>query len=72
MVLEAGEIAFGQTEKTTAKITSQHGLKYSKMIKNIGMEKARLYARANEMAIREYEKLIETYSIDCQFQKVSS
>ena len=40
LVLEAKEIASGQTERTTAKITSQHGLKYSELIKDIGEEKA--------------------------------
>ena len=54
LVIEAAEIASGQTGRTTAKITSQHGLKYSKLIKDIGIEKARLYAKANESAIREY------------------
>lgn len=33
LVLEAGKIASGQTEGTTAKITSQHGLTYSRLMK---------------------------------------
>ena len=69
LVLEANEIASGQTERTTAKITSQHGLKYSKLIKTVGMEKARLYAKANEAAIKEYEQLIQKNGIVCQFEK---
>ena len=72
LVLEAKEVALGQTERTTAKITSQHGLKYSKLIKDIGEEKARLYALANEEAIREYERLIHTLNIDCQFEKTAA
>lgn len=51
LVLEADEVDSGQTGRTTAKITSQHDLKYSRMIKTIGMKKARMYARANEDAI---------------------
>lgn len=70
LVLEADKAASGQTGRTTAKITSQHGLKYDKMIQDIGLEKARLYARANEVAIREYEKLIQKEKIDCQFERV--
>ena len=58
LVLEADRICGGQTERTTAKITSQHGIKYSTLIKTVGMEAARGYALANEKAIREYEKLI--------------
>ena len=72
LVLEAKEVALGQTERTTAKITSQHGLKYSKLIKDIGEEKARLYALANEEAIREYERLIHKLNIDCQFEKTAA
>ena len=72
LVLEAKEIASGQTERTTAKITSQHGLKYRKLIQDIGEEKARLYALANEAAIREYERLIRTLKIDCEFEKTAA
>lgn len=69
LVLEADRIASGQTERTTAKITSQHGLKYSVLIEKAGVRKARLYARANEAAIREYERLICEKGIDCQFER---
>ncbi len=69
LVIEAAEVASGQTGRTTAKITSQHGLKYSKLIRDIGLEKARLYAKANENAIREYERLIEKEQIQCQFER---
>lgn len=70
LVLEAKEIASGQTGRTTAKITSQHDVKYSKLIKSIGMEKARMYARANEEAIREYDRLIQEKQFDCHFERV--
>lgn len=69
LVLEAAEVASGQTERTTAKITGQHGLKYSKLIGKVGEEEARLYAQAQEAAIREYEKLICEKQIDCQFER---
>ena len=72
LVLEADRIASGQTERTTAKITSQHNLKYSKLIQTLGMKKANIYAQANEAAIREYEWLIKKYGIDCQFERVSA
>uniref|UniRef100_UPI0040562451 FAD-dependent oxidoreductase n=1 Tax=Acetatifactor sp. TaxID=1872090 RepID=UPI0040562451 len=70
LVMDAGEVASGQTGRTTAKITSQHGLKYSKLIKSIGIEKARMYAQANEKAIREYERFIQEKEIDCGFERV--
>lgn len=69
LVLEAKEVASGQTGRTTAKITSQHGLKYSKMIKDVGWMKTKLYAMANQQAIEEYEKLVQELDIDCGFKR---
>ena len=70
LVLEAARIASGQTGKTTAKITSQHGLKYTQLIEKVGLKKAKLYARANQEAIDEYEKFIIENNIDCDFKRV--
>ena len=70
LVLEADRIASGQTERTTAKITSQHDLKYSKLVKKVGIKKARMYALANEVAISEYEHFIREHKIECQFKRV--
>lgn len=72
LVLEANEIASGQTERTTAKITSQHDVKYSTLIKKVGLKKAKLYARANEEAINEYERLIQSQKIECQFERTTA
>ena len=69
LVLEADRIGGGQTENTTAKITSQHGLCYHSFMKTMGVKKARLYAKANEMAIKEYEKLIKEKKINCHFER---
>lgn len=70
LVIESSEVASGQTGRTTAKITSQHGMKYSKLIEAVGVESARIYARANEAAIAEYERLIKTKKIECGFERV--
>lgn len=72
IVLEADRVGSGQTKNTTAKITSQHGLIYSKLIKNLGVESARLYAKANENAIAAYQKLVEEKQIECHFKRVPS
>lgn len=40
VVLEAGTVGSGQTEGTTAKITSQHGLIYSRLTETMGAEAA--------------------------------
>lgn len=70
LIIEAKKVASGQTGRTTAKITSQHGIKYSKLIKQVGLAKAKLYAAANEEAIDRYEGLIETEGIECDFERV--
>jgi len=70
IVVEKHTLAAGQTGRTTAKITAQHGLVYDKMIAQIGWEKARDYALANTEAIRLYERLIQQEGIECHFEKL--
>ncbi len=69
MVIESGRIADGITKNTTAKITAQHGLIYSKLVKSFGEEIARKYAGANTKAIEEYARLTEEMSIECDFER---
>lgn len=69
VVLEADRIGSGQTKNTTAKITSQHNLLYEKMIRTFGHGMAAHYARANEAAIDEYERLIAEKGIACDFTR---
>ncbi len=65
LLLEAEELCGGVTQNTTAKITSQHGLIYDGLIRRFGLEKARLYLRANEDALEQYRVLCR--DIDCDF-----
>ncbi len=67
LLVEAGEICGGVTKNTTAKITLGHGLLYSKLIDRFGLAKAKLYAEAQNGAIREYARLCEAN--DCDFEK---
>ena len=67
-VLEANQIGSGQTRNTTAKITSQHGMIFQKLIQTMGTDAARQYAQANQEAVRAYETIINTHHIDCDFQ----
>ncbi|MDK0734131.1 FAD-dependent oxidoreductase [Clostridium perfringens] len=69
IVIDASEIASGNTKNTTAKITSQHDLIYSKLIAEFGEEKARQYAKANELAIKKYKEIIEDKRIECDFEE---
>lgn len=70
VVLEAARIAGGQTQNTTAKITSQHGLFYSEMIRKIGKKRIEGYARANEEAISRFEEIIKEEKIECDFERL--
>ncbi len=72
VVLEADRIAGGQTKNTTAKITSQHGCFYQKLISDIGIKNARLYARANQEAIDAYEKMAAELGAACDFVRLPS
>ena len=72
IVLEAEEIASGQTKNTTAKITSQHGCVYHDMVKKAGFDRAQGYVRANEAAIQLYKEIITKEGIACHFEELPS
>lgn len=69
IVLEADRVGSGQTGHTTAKVTSQHGLIYQKLIRCAGKKKAMQYAKINLDAIERYRILIEKYKIDCDWEE---
>lgn len=66
-LVEAETVCSGITKNTTAKITSQHGLIYSKLIRRLGTERAKQYLQANEAALEQYRKVCG--GIDCDFEK---
>lgn len=66
VLIEQDRIMNGVSGRTTAKITSQHGLIYRKLLDRYGAEKARLYWQANEDALAAYRRLAE--KADCDFQ----
>jgi len=67
LLAEGKTIGSGITANTTAKITSQHGLIYSRLIQSLGREKATQYLQANEKALKKYRELAE--KIDCGFEE---
>ncbi len=69
IVAERKRIASGVTQNTTAKLTFQHGLIYSRLEKQFGLEAAGLYLRANEEALSEYRGLCA--DIPCDFSEQS-
>ena len=67
---EAETICAGITGNTTAKITSQHGLIYDKLVREFSVEEARMYLSANEAALSKYRDLCA--DIDCGFEMKDS
>lgn len=66
-LVEADRVGCGITKNTTAKLTSQHGLIYDKLIREFGVERARLYLEANQGALEEYRALCR--NINCDFEE---
>jgi len=66
VVVEAKSIGGGITKNTTAKITAQHGLIYTDLIKSFGAEKARQYYEANTQAIKRYRALARQFPCDLE------
>jgi len=69
-VIEADRVCRGVSRNTTAKITSQHGLIYRKLLNTFGPEIARDCWEANEKALDQYRVLAG--KIDCDFEVKSS
>ena len=67
VLVEASRICSGITKNTTAKLTSQHGLIYHKLLNRFGIEQAKFYLEANESALAQYRRLCE--SIPCGFEE---
>lgn len=70
IIAEGNRILSGATGGTTAKITSQHGLIYRKIVKKYGYDAAKLYLEANQGAINDYRKLSEKFP--CDFEEKPS
>lgn len=66
ILAEGGRICSGTTANTTAKITSQHGLIYYKLLKKLGAEQASMYLHANQAALKEFQRLCE--KIECDYE----
>ena len=69
-VLEAETVCSGATSMTTAKVTSQHGVIYSKIEDIYGEVASKTYAMANENAIKEYERIVNSKGIECNWTRI--
>ena len=70
MLVEAEEICKKTSGNTTAKITSQHGLIYTRLVKEFNKDFAKRYYEANENAIKDYDTLCQ--NIDCDYENASA
>lgn len=71
-ILEVDKIIEGTTARTTAKVTTQHGLFYNKLVYNLGITKAKQYADANQAALSFIKNIIEEKNINCDFSMMPS
>lgn len=67
ILVEADTLCSGATGNTTAKLTSQHGLIYHKLIQTFGVDQAKQYLSANEAALQQYRELCR--GMDCGFEE---
>lgn len=72
VVIDSSRIAYSTSGHTTAKITSLHGLKYTKLVEQLGPTGAQKYADINENAIKLIEDIINDNKISCDFSRQPS
>ena len=65
-LVEASTILQGVSGNTTAKITSQHGFIYHKLLRQLGPENAKLYWQANQEGLAQLQHLAN--GIDCDWE----
>ena len=68
VVLESDRIASAVTGFTTAKLTSQHGLRYQRLAVEIGPEAARAYGRANQTALARIQQIARDLTINADIE----
>lgn len=68
-LLDSKRIVHGATGYTTAKVTSGHGLGYTKIRKAFGEDGAQTYAQANQAALERIAQFVDEDGIDCDFER---
>jgi len=68
-VVEARRVGQGVSGKATAKVTSQHGTRYSTIRKKFGEDGARIYADAQQAGLRAIEETVRRFDLDCDFER---
>lgn len=72
VVLEARRVGAQVTGRSSAKITTQHGLIYRRLIDTAGEGVAMAYADANRAGVLQIEEWIEQLGIGCDYEAKSA
>jgi glycine/D-amino acid oxidase-like deaminating enzyme/nitrite reductase/ring-hydroxylating ferredoxin subunit len=68
-LVEARRVGEEVTGKSTAKITSQHNIKYTMIERKFGQDCAQCYADANETGLRTIVEFAERHGIACDLER---
>lgn len=71
-VVESQRVGRQATGKSTAKVTSQHGLLYQRLVSKYDHTQAQRYADAQQSGLVLIRHLIEKYQIECDLQTLPS
>jgi glycine/D-amino acid oxidase-like deaminating enzyme/nitrite reductase/ring-hydroxylating ferredoxin subunit len=72
VLLEADRLGHGVSGHTTAKVSSQHGMIYSRLRSRFGADGTRAYAQANEAALQWIADRVRRDKIECDFRRRTS
>lgn len=72
VVLEARRVGAQVTGRSSAKITTQHGLIYRRLLDTAGQGIAEAYADANRAGVNHIKELIDQLHIDCDYEARSA
>ena len=67
-IVDANRFFHNTTGNTTAKVTTQHGLIYHQMIRDLGFEKTQMYVKSHHEAMNQIESMINEYEIECDYE----
>ncbi|GAA4878079.1 FAD-dependent oxidoreductase [Kitasatospora terrestris] len=69
-LVEADRIASGVTGHTTAKLSALHGLRYARLAREQGTDRARWYAQSQQEAVEHVVRTAAELGVDCQLERV--
>lgn len=70
VVIDDGEIASGETGRTSAHLSNALDDRYDEIEKTFGLEKSKIAAESHTAAIDFVERIVQDAGIDCEFRRV--